>query len=48
MVSLTAALIADSGVLRKLRDTGMVWTDTTRAQHARDELALPSDMTDAE
>ncbi|MDR2857357.1 MAG: IS5/IS1182 family transposase, partial [Novosphingobium sp.] len=26
----------------------MVWTDTTRAQHARDGLALPSDMTDAE
>jgi hypothetical protein len=25
-----------------------MWTDTTRAQHARDGLALPSDMTDAE
>lgn len=25
-----------------------MWTDTTRALHARSELALPSDMTDAE
>jgi transposase len=25
-----------------------MWTDTTRAQHARTELALPSDLTDAE
>lgn len=26
----------------------MMWTDTTRAQHARKGLALPSDLTDAE
>ncbi|MBH2000035.1 MAG: IS5/IS1182 family transposase, partial [Sphingomonadaceae bacterium] len=25
-----------------------MWTDTTRALHARSGLALPSDMTDAE
>ncbi len=25
-----------------------MWTDTTRAQYARAELALPSDLTDAE
>ena len=25
-----------------------MWTDTTRAQHARSDLALPSDLTDAE
>lgn len=25
-----------------------MWTDTTRAQHARKDLALPSDMTDVE
>lgn len=25
-----------------------MWTDTTRAQHARTDLALPSDLTDAE
>ena len=25
-----------------------MWTDTTRAQHARSELRLPSDLTDAE
>jgi putative transposase len=25
-----------------------MWTDTTRAQYARADLALPSDLTDAE
>mgnify|MGYP001486403966 CR=1 len=25
-----------------------MWTDTTRAQYARAELTLPSDLTDAE
>lgn len=25
-----------------------MWTDTTRGQYARADLALPSDMTDAE
>jgi putative transposase len=25
-----------------------MWTDTTRAQYARAELALPSDLTNAE
>lgn len=25
-----------------------MWTDTTRAQYARTELTLPSDLTDAE
>jgi len=25
-----------------------MWTDTTRAQYARAELALPSDLTDGE
>lgn len=25
-----------------------MWTDTTRAQYARTDLALPSDLTDAE
>jgi transposase len=44
---LTAILIADSRILRRTWDVTM-WTDITRAHHAREGLALPSNLTDAE
>lgn len=45
---MTALPVVDSGVLPKTTVYSTMWTDTTRAVHARSGLALPSDMTDAE
>src|SRR3546814_14576768 len=47
-VILTPAQVADSrGFATNFRSSTM-WTDTTRAQYARAQLTLPSDLTDAE
>src|SRR3546814_18958332 len=47
-VSLTPSQVADSrGFATNFRSSTM-WTDTTRAQYARAQLTLPSDLTDAE
>src|SRR3546814_934447 len=47
-VSLTPSQVADSrGFATNFRSSTM-WPDTTRAQYARAQLTLPSDLTDAE
>jgi hypothetical protein len=47
-LGLTPRYIADSGVLLKTSGDITMWTDTTRALHARKELSLPSNLTDGE
>jgi hypothetical protein len=36
------------GFCKKLFEGSTMWTDTTRAHHARKGLALPSDLTNAD
>ena len=45
---MTAWPVVDSGVSPKTTIDSTMWTDTTRALHARSGLALPTDLTDAE
>jgi transposase len=45
---LTLRQVIDSVKVTKLLKGSTMWTDTTRALHARKQLLLPSDLTDAE